>query len=77
MVSSVTPHRRRGLGLASIKYLGLAGVASVLYVSTVPQRSASAAQAVAPAVVAARIDFNRDIRPILSDKCSLVTALMR
>ncbi len=67
MASSGTSDKRQGLCAASAKYLALAAVWA-LCVRGVPQSSALAAQAVSPAS-ASSIDFSRDIRPILADKC--------
>ncbi len=67
MTSSGTSDTRQGLCAASAKYLALAAVWG-LCVGGVPRPSALAAQAVSPAS-RSRIDFSRDIRPILADKC--------
>ena len=68
MASSSTLDPRQSLCRASVRYLALAA-AWVLCLSGVPQPSGKAAQAASPPVSAERVDFSRDIRPILADKC--------
>lgn len=66
MTSSGRSEKRRCRYVARAKYFALATLAA-LSICGFPQRFAVAAQAVPP--TAGQIDFSRDIRPILADKC--------
>lgn len=68
MASSDTSEPRQGLCVASVKFLVLAAAWALCGVA-VRQPSPLAAQTVSPPVSSSRIDFSRDIRPILADKC--------
>jgi mono/diheme cytochrome c family protein len=68
MASPAASKQKRSLHLASLKYVALAA-ACVLFAGGIPQPSAQAAPAAASPVSAGRVDFDRDIRPILADKC--------
>ena len=66
MASSGRSEKRRCRCVASAKYLALATLVA-LCIGGFPQPFAVAAQATPPAE--GQIDFSRDIRPILADKC--------
>ncbi len=68
MGSLETSNLRSDLRIASWKHLALAA-AGAFCLGGLPQPAAEAAPPAAAAVSDARIDFDRDIRPILADKC--------